>query len=174
MAFAYLSLGEKMKNLGLVLLLVAVIAGGYLFINKTDEQTEIVSTTNDELTTPVDNESTEAEQNMTTPADMSEKAQDEMYGAIYEYNKCMMENRLEYHQQGIKVIDVADKTLAACETHLDTLADVLAQNNVNEGLSKKMVHTMRSRAARKLMSAMMQSIAGQAAAMANIKEVPAE
>jgi hypothetical protein len=114
----------------------------------------------------------EEEGNLTTPADMSEAAQTEMYAAIGEYNKCMMQNRLEYHQQGIKIANVADKTLQACEPHLDTLAEVLAVNNVNEGLQKNMVNTMRSRGAQKLMAAMMQSLAGQAAAAANA--TPAE
>jgi hypothetical protein len=114
----------------------------------------------------------EEEGNLTTPADMPEAAQTEMYAAIGEYNKCMMQNRLEYHQQGIKIANVADKTLQACEPHLDTLAEVLAVNNVNEGLQKNMVNTMRSRGAQKLMAAMMQSLAGQAAAAANA--TPAE
>ena len=110
-----------------------------------------------------------AESNLMTPADMPEAAQTEMYSALGEYNKCMMTNRLEYHQQGIKIANVADKTLQACEPHLDTLAEVLAENNVNEGLSKNMVHTMRSRAARRLLAAVMQSVAGQAAAAANAR-----
>jgi len=80
-----------------------------------------------------------------------------------------MKNRLEYHQQGIRVANVADKTLQACEPHLDTLSEVLTANNVNVGLNKSMVHSMRSRAARKLMAAVMQSVAGQAAAAANAK-----
>ena len=110
-----------------------------------------------------------AESNLTTPADMSEAGQTEMYSALMGYNKCMMKNRLAYHQQGIKVANVADKTLQACEPHLDTLGEVLAANNVNEGLSKNMVNTMRSRAARRLMAAVMQSVAGQAAAAANAR-----
>jgi len=108
-----------------------------------------------------------AEENLITPADMPEAAQTEMYGAITDYNKCMMQNRLEYHQKGISVAGVADKTLQACEPHLDTLDEVLTTNNVNEGLSKTMVGKLRSKAARKLMSAVMQSMAGQASAAAN-------
>jgi len=114
------------------------------------------------------------EDNLTTPADMSEAAQTEMYNAIMGYNQCMMTNRLEYHKQGIQVAAVADKTIQACEPGLDTLAEVLEANNVNEGLSKNMVNTMRSRAAQKLMAAVMQSMAGQAAAAANAAPVPAE
>ncbi|OUR86423.1 hypothetical protein A9Q92_05900 [Methylophaga sp. 42_8_T64] len=110
-----------------------------------------------------------AEENLITPADMPEAAQTEMYNAITGFNKCMMKNRLEYHQQGIRVANVADKTLQACEPHLDTLSEVLTANNVNVGLNKSMVHSMRSRAARKLMAAVMQSVAGQAAAAANAK-----
>lgn len=148
-----------MKNLVFVVLLVIVAGVGFLFMNNATEE--------DVATNPVDHE-TATEESMITPVDMSEEAQNKMYVAIADYNKCMMQNRLEYHQQGVKIVDVADKTLAACEPHLDVLADVLAENNVNQGLAKKMVHTMRSRAARKLMSAMMQSIAGQSAAMSNV------
>lgn len=110
-----------------------------------------------------------AEENLITPSDMPEAAQTEMYGAITDYNKCMMKNRLEYHQQGITVAGVADKTLQACEPHLDTLDEVLATNNVNDGLRQTMVGKLRSKAARKLMSAVMQSMAGQASAAANAK-----
>lgn len=113
----------------------------------------------------------EEEENLTTPADISEAAQTEMYSAIMEYNQCMMTNRLEYHKQGVQVASVADKTIQACEPHLDTLNEVLAANNVNEGLSTNMVNTMRSRAAQKLMAAVMQSMAGQAAAAANTTPV---
>jgi len=98
-----------------------------------------------------------------------------MYGAIMEYNKCMMQNRLEYHQQGVRAESVADKTLTACEPHLDDLKLVLETNNVNQDLREGMVKTMRQRAARKLMSNVMQSLAGQAAAAANTSPVaPAE
>ncbi|PHS68995.1 MAG: hypothetical protein COB23_07715 [Methylophaga sp.] len=161
-----------MKKVVFIVLLAAVITAGYFFINKADEEVSAVpeSTNTSTDTSPAveadDNTSAPAD-SMITPVDMSEEAQTEMYNTINDYNQCMMKNRLEYHQQGIKVANVADKTLAACEPHLDSLAEVLLRNNVNEGLSKKMVHTMRSRAARRLMSAVMQSMAGQAAAMAN-------
>ena len=112
-----------------------------------------------------------AEGNMITPVDMSEEAQNAMYTTITDYNRCMMQNRLEYHQQGVQVAQVADKTLFACEPHLDSLDKVLATNNVNDGLRENMVKTMRSRAATKLMAAVMQSMAGQAAAMANPEAV---
>ena len=108
-----------------------------------------------------------AESNLITPADLSPEAQTDMYSAITDYSKCMMQNRLEYHQQGARVANVADKTLQACEPHLDTLDEVLVANNVDDGLRKNMVKTMRSRAVRKLMSAVMQSMACQAAAAAN-------
>jgi hypothetical protein len=108
-----------------------------------------------------------ADSNLVTPTDMSEAAQQEMYAAMTDYNKCMMKNRLEYHQKGTQVVDVADKTLQACEPHLDTLAAVLAANNVDDGLRQSMVSRLRSKSATKLMAAVMQSMAGQAAAAAN-------
>jgi len=99
-----------------------------------------------------------------TPVDMSQEAQDKMYATIMEYNKCMMQNRPEYHKQTVSTAAVAEKTLFACEPHLDELAIVLEENNVNAELRVGMVKTIRTRAVRKLMSMVMQSRAGQARA----------
>lgn len=159
-----------MKNLVLVILLAVAVAAGYFFSTNGDEQVEDASSSTVEenvIADGVENDMPIAEESMITPADIPEEAQSAMYGTITDYNKCMMQNRLEYHQKGIKVANVADKTLQACEPHLDELTAVLVANNVNAGLTKNMANTMRSRAARKLMSAVMQSMAGQAAAMAN-------
>jgi len=173
-----------MKNLVLVVLLVVVAIAGYDFMNKTADETdvpvvevtetevieEVVTATDDAVAEEIvmgEEAVTEESISMITPADMSEEAQSEMYDSIMEYNKCMMQNRLEYHQQGNNAEQVANKTMAACENHLDTLAATLLANNVNEDLRKGMVMTMRKRAARKLMSAVTQSLAGQAAAAAN-------
>lgn len=173
-----------MKIIVFVVLLVTVIVAGYFFMGKPDlsqvvamveesvtsadvTETEEVENTMTSVDTALAEENTSAEESMITPADMSEEAQNAMYVTITDYNKCMMKNRLEYHQKGIRVANVADKTLQACEPHLEQMKAVLEANNVNTGLTKKMVHSMRSRAARKLMAAVMQSMAGQAAAMAN-------
>ncbi len=169
-----------MKSLVFIVLLVIVAIAGYTIINQPSEiETVQTEQTKDEIvdTADVIEEAPAVEQtiSMITPADMSEKAQEEMYGAIMEYNKCMMQNRLEYHQQGVRAESVADKTLTACEPHLDDLKLVLETNNVNQDLREGMVKTMRQRAARKLMSNVMQSLAGQAAAAANTSPVaPAE
>lgn len=174
-----------MKNLVLIVLLVVVAIAGYNFVNKPVGNVEVAAV--EEASVPVVNEESEVVENssedvaateeqpisMITPADMSEEAQTEMYTTIGEYNKCMMTNRLEYHQQGNNAEEVANKTLTACEAHLDTLAATLLANNVNEDLRKGMVMTMRKRAARKLMSAVTQSLAGQAAAAANAVPVVA-
>lgn len=141
-----------MKKVVFIVLLIALIAAGYFFIYKANEQTGALSTT---------------EESMITPVDMPEEAQHEMYTAIADYNKCMMQNRLAYHQQGISVANVADKTLQICEPHIEQLKAVLESNQVNVGLKEKMANTMRSRAVRKLMGAVMQSMSGQAAAMSN-------
>ncbi len=172
-----------MKNIVFVVLLIVVIAGGYAYINETNDQVAVVSSETDVMTESVAVESedvtpameaTTTADNLVTPSDMSEEAQREMYSAIAEYNKCMMQNRLEYHQQGVQVANVADKTLQVCEPHLDDLAAVLETNNVNLGLKENMIKTMRSRAVRKLMAAVMQSMAGQAAAAANAQAVVVE
>ncbi|MDB2705699.1 hypothetical protein N9Y67_04100 [Pseudomonadota bacterium] len=163
-----------MKSLVFIVLLVVAAIAGYSIINKPTETVAVVDSAVEEVT---DNtvepaqamdaaaESAESEEvNLITPADMTEKAQEEMYSNIMEYNKCMMQNRLEYHQQGMRAESVADKTLTACEPHLDDLKLTLETNNVNKDLSEGMVKTMRQRMARKLMSNVMQSLARQAAA----------
>lgn len=159
-----------MKNIVFVVLLIAVIASGYAYINKTNDQVDVVSSETEVMTASVAVET----DNLVTPSDMSEEAQREMYSAIAEYNKCMLQNRLEYHQQGVQVANIADKTLQICEPHLDDLAAVLEKNNVNLGLKENMVKTMRSKAVRKLMAAVMQSMASQAAAAANAQAVVVE
>lgn len=164
-----------MKNLVIVVLLVVVAIAGYSYVNQQTSSVEVVTATVEESTISTTEEavSSESEEvNIITPADMSEEAQTEMYGHIMKYNECMMQNRLEYHQQGVQPASVADKTLTACEPHLDELKATLAANNVNEDLREGMVKTMRQRAARKLMSTIMQSLAGQAAAAANIAPGP--
>lgn len=171
-----------MKNLIFIVLLVIVAIAGYSIMNKPTEAVAVTEvsvkdtasdTTTEQATEVIDEvTSTETKElNLITPADMSEQAQDEMYTHIMEYNKCMMQNRLEYHQQGVRAESVADKTLSACEPHLDELKLVLEANNVNQGLREGMVKTMRQRAARKLMSNVMQSLAGQAAAAASTAPV---
>jgi len=171
-----------MKNLVIIVLLVVIAIAGYDYVNKSKETTPVAAVVEEEVTTEeasaavveeVTEETVNSEDvNLITPADMTEAAQTEMYNHIMEYNKCMMQNRLEYHQQGIKAENVADKTLTACEPHLDDLKATLATNNVNSDLREGMIKTMRQRAARKLMSTIMQSLAGQAAAAANVAPGP--
>jgi len=171
-----------MKNLVIVVVLVVVAIAGYSYLNQQSSTVEVVTATVEESVSNTAEEiapateevaSTESEEvNIITPADMSEEAQTEMYGHIMKYNECMMKNRLEYHQQGIKAENVADKTLTACEPHLDDLKATLVTNNVNSDLREGMIKTMRQRAARKLMSTIMQSLAGQAAAAANVAPGP--
>jgi len=171
-----------MKNLVIVVVLVVVAIAGYSYLNQQSSTVEVVTATVEESVSNAAEEvappteevvSIESEDvNIITPADMSEDAQAEMYGHIMKYNECMMKNRLEYHQQGVKAQNVADKTLTACEPHLDDLKATLTTNNVNSDLREGMVKTMRQRAARKLMSTIMQSLAGQAAAAANIAPGP--
>lgn len=172
-----------MKNLVFIVLLILAGIAGYNFINKPTENVEAVAIVED-VTTSAENEapsSTDesiAEEtvtpvsdgtNMTTPADMPEEAQHEMYTSMMDYNKCMMQDKPEYHQPKVRAEDIAGKTLAACEPNLDGLRVVLEANNVNADLREGMIKTVRQRSTRKLMSAVMQSQAAQM--MAN--EAPA-
>jgi len=160
-----------MKSLVFIVLLVLAGIAGYNFINKPTESVETVAVAEDVIT-PAKNEgpsSTDESNpeetvtpvsdgtNMTTPADMSEQAQHEMYASMMDYNKCMLQDRPEYHQENTRVEDIAGKTLAACESNLDTLKEILESNHVNVDLSEGMVKTVRQRSTRKLMGAVMQS-----------------
>jgi len=156
---------------------VVVAIAGYSYFNQSVESVPVAATVEEVSTEVVSEEAvveaTEAEDvNIIAPADMPQEAQNKMYQHIMEYNQCMMQNRLEYHKQGVRPANVADKTITACEPHLDELKATLAANNVNPDLREGMVKTMRQRAARKLMSTIMQSMAGQAAAAANIAPGP--
>ncbi|NOQ93947.1 MAG: hypothetical protein GQ547_04835, partial [Methylophaga sp.] len=142
-----------MKNLVFVVLLVVVAIAGYSYMNQSKENVDTVAveemavdTTEGNAVVTGEVTAIESEEmSMITPADMTEEAQAEMYNHIMEYNQCMMQNRLEYHQQGVRAENVADKTLTACEPHLDSLKATLTTNNVNEGLREGMVKTMRQR-----------------------------
>lgn len=159
-----------MKSLVFIVLLILAGIVGYNFINKPTESVEAVAVVED-VTTPAQNEAPSSTEetitpisdgtNMITPADMSEEAQHEMHTLMMDYNKCMMQDRPEYHQENIRVEDIAGKTLAACESHLDALKAVLAANNVNADLREGMIKTVRQRSTRKLMSAVMQTQAAR-------------
>ena len=149
-----------MKNLVLVVLLVVVAIAVYDFMNRNSGDAVVPAT---EMTEPVESDAmmdkavediidsekdavindkatTDESISMILPVDMPEEAQDEMHASIMEYNKCMMQNRLEYHQQGNDAEQVASKTLAACESNLDALATTLLANDVNEGVRKGYGH----------------------------------
>jgi hypothetical protein len=182
-----------MKSLVFIVLLVLAGIAGYNFINKPTENVEAVAVVEeakvaDEALATADEtilEETVTEgivseeavsppvtdgTNMITPADMSEEAQHEMYSVMMAYNKCMMQDKPEYHQPNIRAEDIAGKTLAGCEPNLDELRVVLETNNVNAELSEGMLKTVRQRSTRKLMSAVMQSQAAQM--MANEAAIP--
>lgn len=164
-----------MKSLFLIILLVLAGIAGYNFINKPTENVETVVV--DESMPVVENmdavvsdeavakevmtETYDDDVSMITPADMPEEAQQAMYASMMEYNKCMMQDKPEYHIENVRAEDVAGATLEACEPNLDTLIEVLADNNVNMDLREGMIKTVRQRSTRKLMSAVMQSQAAQ-------------
>ena len=152
-----------MKNLIFIVLIAVVGIAGYDFMNKPAENVEpiaeVVTETAEAVTTAqsVEEAIIADEDNLKTPADMSEEAQSEMYGFMMEYNKCMMKNRAEYHQDDIKIEDAAGITFEECAPLLDSLKGVLAANGVNRGLQEGMAKTLSQRASRKLMSTIMQS-----------------
>lgn len=106
-------------------------------------------------------------QDYVTPADMSDEAYNQMYGFITEYNSCMMQSRLQAHPEVQSGEDAANKIMQNCETHLDDLKLHLSENNVEPSLVEGMAKTMRSRAARKMMTQTMNNMAAQAQAAGN-------
>lgn len=116
----------------------------------------------------------DSEEALISPADMSEDAQNVMYQIIFDYNQCMMSNRLKFTQQGQSAQQTGNEIMASCETHMDSLQTHLLANDVNESLVIGMTKKMRSRAARQLMTQGMNQMAAQAAAAANADQMEAE
>lgn len=154
-----------MKNLIFVVILVIVAIAGYKFVNKPADDVEVEVSAVEENSDSV---------NLNTPADMSEEAQAEMYNFIMEYNKCMMQGRLEATTQQQQMQQAANDILMKCDAHLEQLKVHLLANDVNEPLAIGMVNKMRSRGARKLMTKAMNNMVAQAAAAENAQKMEAE
>jgi N-methylhydantoinase B/oxoprolinase/acetone carboxylase alpha subunit len=115
-----------------------------------------------------------ADDSLITPGDMPEEAQNTMFNISMDYNKCMMQSRLEASTQQRAVQEAADGILQKCETHLDDMKALLSSNHVNEELVVGMTKKMRSRAARELMTKSMNNMAAQASAVINAEKIKAE
>ena len=108
-----------------------------------------------------------AADDIVTPLDMPQKAQDKMYTMITDYNKCMMQGALKTDQQGGDPRAKADTILKSCEPKLDVLKTHLTKNHVTPGLVDGFIVKMRSRAARLLLTHTITNMAMQAAAAEN-------
>ncbi|MDF1588042.1 MAG: hypothetical protein P1P93_02645 [Gammaproteobacteria bacterium] len=115
-----------------------------------------------------------AEESLITPADMSDDAQHKMFEISMDYNKCMMQSRLDASAQQRQVQEAANEILNKCETHLDELNELLTANNVNHDLVVGMTKKLRSRGARELMTKSMNNMAAQASAVINAEKIKAE
>lgn len=165
-----------MRSLVLIVLLALAGIVGYSFINKPAEKVtnEVIGeeSITEEVATPVKSEESSSanesasvetaaleadDANTITPADMPEEARHQMFASMVDYNKCMMHDKPEYHQADLDVKDVAGKTMESCESKLVTLKAILEANHVNSGLRDGMIRTVRQRAIRKFMAALMQS-----------------
>lgn len=160
-----------MRSLVLIVLLVLAGIAGYNFINKPADKVADVVIVEDvtapvinEEPLPIDEELSEetvipetADTNMTTPADMPEDARQKMYASMAEYNKCMMHDKVEYHQANADVKEITGKAMQICEPKLNDLEAILTANHVNEGLREGMARAVQQRAIRQLMGALMQS-----------------
>ncbi len=109
-----------------------------------------------------------------TPADLSEQASDEMYSILTDYNRCMMQTRLESLPEIESGQAAADQIMQNCETHLDALKAHLTENDVEPALVEGMTKTMRTRAARQLMTKTMNNLAAQAQAAGNADKMKQE
>ncbi|MDT8370667.1 MAG: hypothetical protein RQ783_01590 [Gammaproteobacteria bacterium] len=115
-----------------------------------------------------------AEESLITPADMSDDAQHKMFEISMDYNKCMMQSRLDASAQQRQVQEAANEILNKCETHLDELNELLTANNVNHDLVVGITKKLRSRGARELMTKSMNNMAAQASAVINAEKIKAE
>ncbi|MFW5451885.1 MAG: hypothetical protein ACKE9I_09815 [Methylophagaceae bacterium] len=109
-----------------------------------------------------------------TPGDMPEEAQAVLYQTVFDYNQCMMTGRLNANQDGQHVQQAANDIMNSCETHIDSLKELLVANKVNDDLVIGMTKKMRSRAARKLMTQSMNAMQAQAMAVENADQMKAE
>lgn len=110
-------------------------------------------------------------EDVVSPADMSPEAQHKMFEMVTDYNKCMMQNRLQMNQSGKDAQSSAQDILQSCENHLDELKVYLTDNHINHALAEGMAKKLRSRAARQLMNRTMNNLAAQAAAMENAEKM---
>lgn len=110
-------------------------------------------------------------QEYVTPADMPEEAQTKMYSLLTDYNKCMMQGHLTSNYKGDNPQAAAESILQSCETNLDELKQHLSSNNVEPSLVEGMAKSMRSKAARQLMTKTMNNYAAQASAMVNAEKI---
>lgn len=113
-------------------------------------------------------------QDYITPADLNEEQSNQMYSLITQYNSCMMNSRLQAHPEITSGQAAANEIMQSCETHLDTLKVHLTENNVEPTLVEGMAKTMRSRAARKMMTQTMNNLAAQAQAAGNAEKMQQE
>jgi hypothetical protein len=113
-------------------------------------------------------------QDYITPADLTTEQSNEMYSMITEYNSCMMNSRLQAHPEISSGQAAANQIMESCETHLDSLKLYLTENNVEPSLVEGMAKTMRSRAARKMMTQTMNNMAAQAQAAGNAEKMKQE
>jgi hypothetical protein len=113
-------------------------------------------------------------QDYITPADLSVEQSNQMYSMITEYNSCMMNSRLQAHPEITSGQAAANQIMESCETHLDKLKLYLTENNVEPSLVEGMAKTMRSRAARKMMTQTMNNMAAQAQAAGNAEKMKQE
>lgn len=111
-----------------------------------------------------------AEENYRTPGDLSEDQLQEMSDLVTDYNKCMMQGRLENSREGRLVQENANKIMQSCESDLDKFGAFLAEHDINEQLAAGMQKKMRSRAARQLMTNRMNNLADQAQAAENAQK----
>ncbi|EGL55274.1 MAG: hypothetical protein VX829_13520 [Pseudomonadota bacterium] len=110
-------------------------------------------------------------QEYVTPADMPEAAQTKMYSILTDYNKCMMQGHLHSNHTAENPQKAAEAVMQSCENHLDELKTHLTSNGVESSLVEGMAKSMRSKAARQLMTKTMNNYAAQAAAMANAEKL---
>lgn len=109
-----------------------------------------------------------------TPADLSAEQSNQMYSIITDYNGCMMQGRLKPQAEATSGQDMANQLMQSCETHLEDLEQHLTENGVEPSLVAGMAKTMRSRAARKMMTQTMNNLAAQAQAMGNAEKMQSE
>lgn len=154
-----------MKSLIIIIVLVLAGIAGYNFINKPtsdveslavvedatpSEKNEVASSTVEDVSEQIDAPGLE-DVEITSSTDKAEAPKHEVSLLMKDYDKCMLEDKPEYHQENLKAEDMVGQTISECEPILVDMKEALDANDVNDALGKNIIQNLRLRLTDQLM-----------------------